>query len=178
MAEAVGLAASIAALASLAHTSLKFFKETKSIMRDMRYLDEETKRSMRRISFAAGCIKRSQRTLSAYCTAGGTDSSREAIQFIEEHEAATFLETESECISLLIDKLRTRVYDLHKQWVFMATMLWRYFIKDQIEDLREDMEFIQVGLGLLLTSVLLDVALKRERRDGALMQVTLLPDTW
>lgn len=106
MAEVIGLAASIASLAVLAHTSLKFFKETKHIVSEMKYLDEETNRSMLRISFASGAIEVSQITLSEYCATARTGSPSKVIQFVEDHQAATFLATEPKAISLLVNRLQ------------------------------------------------------------------------
>lgn len=173
MAEAMGLVASIIAIAGLADTVLKFVGETRYVVKDMRSLAGETKRSIGRIHFAAGTINTAQATLSTYCAAGGITSQSHVIQFIEDNAAATFLKSESKHLSLHVNKLKEAVYALRKRWVPMAAMFWRYIIKDQIEDLREDMEFIQVNLTLLLCCVQLEIALKREKRDEAEMQVWL-----
>lgn len=175
MAEAVGLAASIVALAGLAHTVLKFVGETQNVVRGMGNLGEDTKRSMHRIYFAAGTIDTAQSTLSKYCAAGGTASQSQVIHFIEDHWTATFLESESKYLGQHVDKLREGVYALERRWAPVATMLWRYFIKGQVEDLRDDMQFIQVSLDVLLSCVQLEIALNRRERDEAEMQVELFP---
>lgn len=171
MAEAVGLVASIIAIAGLADTVLKFVGETRYVVKDMRSLAGETERSIGRIHFAAGTINTAQTTLSTYCGAGGITSKSHVIQFIEDNAATTFLKSESKHLTLHVNKLKEGVYALRKRWVPVAAMFWRYFIKDQIEDLREDMEFIPVNLTLLLCCVQLEIALKREKRDEAEMQV-------
>lgn len=174
MAEAVGLVASIIAIAGLADNVLKFVGETRHFVRDVRSLTGETERSVRRIHFAAGTINTAQTTLSTYCAAGGITSQSHVIQFIEDNATASFLESESRYLSVHVNKLKEGVYALRKRWVPVAAMYWRYFVKDQVEDLREDMEFIQVNLTLLLCCVQLEIALKREKRDEAEMQVELL----
>lgn len=173
MAEAVGLVASIIAIAGLADTVLKFVGETRYVVQDMRSLAGETERSIGRIHFAALTIDTAQTTLSTYCGAGGITSQSHVIQFIEDNAAATFLKSESKYLGLHVNKLKEGVCALRKRWVPVAAIFWRYFIKDQIEDLREDMQFIQVNLTLLLSCVQLEIALKREKRDEAEMQVGL-----
>lgn len=173
MAEAVGLAASIVALAGLAHAVLKFVGETEDIVRGMGSLGEHTERSMNHIYLAAGTIDTAQSTLSKYCTAGGTASQSHVIQFIEDHRTATFLGSESKYLSHHVDKLREGVTALQSRWAPVATMLWRYFIRGQVKDLRDDMQFIQVDLNVLLSCVQLEKALERQERDEAEMQVEL-----
>lgn len=175
MAEAVGLAASIVALAGLAHTVLDFVGETQNIVRTMGNLGEETGRAMHHIYFAARTIDTAQSTLSTYCAAGGVASQSHAIEFIEDHWTAAFLELESKYLGQHVDKLREGVNALQKRWAPVATMLWRYFIKGQVKDLRDDMQFIQVDLGVLLSCVQLEKALNRRERDEAEMQVELFP---
>lgn len=175
MAEAVGLAASIVALAGLAHTVLNFVGETQNIVRGMGNLGKETGRSMHHIYFAAGTIDTAQSTLSRYCAAGGIASQSQVIQFIEDKGTAAFLESESKYLGQHVDKLREGVYALEKRWAPVATILWRYFIKGQVEDLRDDMQFIQVDLGVLLSCVQLEKALNRRDRDEAEMQVKFFP---
>lgn len=173
MAEAVGLAASIVALAGLAHTVLKFVEEAQCVVRGMGNLKKETKRSIHRINLAAGTINTAQETLSEYCAAGGTASQSHVIQFIEDRSTASFLKSESEYLSLHVGRLQKGVFALRQHWIPWATILLRYFIKEQVEDLREDMEFIQRSLALLLVCVQLEIALAREKKDKAEMQVEL-----
>lgn len=173
MAEAVGLAASIVALAGLAHTVLKFVGEAQDIMRGMGNLGEESRRSMRHIYFAADTIDTAQSTLSKYCPAGGIGPQSQVIQFIEGHRTAALLESESDYLSQHVDKLREGVNGLQKRWAPVAAMLWRYFLKGQVKDLRDDMQFIQVNLDVLLSCVLLEKALNRMERDEVEMQVEL-----
>lgn len=174
MAEAVGLAASIVALAGLAHAALKFVLEMKHIVRGVRKLDKETDRSINHIYLAAGTIDVAQSTLSTYCKSGLASQSQ-VIQFIEDKEAATVLESESEYLRDHIKELKRGVYAMRQRWVFVATVIWHYVIKEQIGDLRDEMEFIQVTLQLLLFSVQLETALGREERHKADMQVELFP---
>lgn len=169
MAEAVGLAASIVAIAGLAQTVLKFVDEARHVVRGMGNLGKETKRSMHRINFAAGTIDTAQETLSRYCAAGERAAQSHVIQFIEDHSSANFLKSESEYLSLHVGRLREGVFALRQQWIPWATILWRYCIKGQVEDLREDMEFIQRSLTLLLGCVQLEIALHREKKDEAEM---------
>lgn len=173
MAEAVGLAASIVALAGLAHTVLKFVGETQNIVRGMGNLGKETGRSINHISFAAGTIDTAQRTLSRYCAPGGIASQSQVVHFIEDHWTPAFLESESKYLGQHVDKLREGVSALRKRWAPVATMLWRYFIKGQVEDLRDDMQFLQVGLDVLLSCIQLEIALNRPERDEVEMQVEL-----
>lgn len=169
MAETVGLAASIVALAGLAHTVLRFVGETQDIVRSMGSLGKQTERSIHHIYLAAGTIDTAQSTLSRYCTASGTASQSHVIKFIADHRTATFLESESKYLNHHVDKLREGVSALQKRWAPVATMLWRYFIKGQVKDLRDDMQFIQVDLDVLLSCVQLEIALKRHERDEAEM---------
>lgn len=173
MAEAVGLVASIIAIAGLADNVLKFVRETRYVVRGMRNLAGETERPIGRIQFAAGTIKAAQKTLSTYCAAGGRTSQSHVIQFIEENAASTFLKSESEYLNLHVNKLKRGVSALRNRWVLFAALSWHYCIKDHLEDLRDNMEFIRVNLTLLVCCVHLDIALKREERDEAQMQVQL-----
>lgn len=174
MAEAVGLAASFVALAGLAHTVLKFVPETRRIVRSVRKLDKETDRSIDQIYFAAGTIDVVQSTLSRYCES--TFASRsQVIRFMEEREAAAFLKSESEYLRDHIEELKKGVNALRQRWVLVATVIWHYFIKEQIDDLWGDMEKIQVLLQLLFFSYQLEAALEREERHEADMQVELFP---
>lgn len=176
MAEAVGLAASIIAIAGLAETVLKFVGETRHIVKDMRNLSEEMRRSMDRIHFAAGTIDTAQTTLSEYSTASPTATQLHVIQFIDHNDTTSFLKSESEYLGLHVNKLRQWIHALRNQrWLRLpvATMLWRYFIKEQIQDLRDDMQFIQINLTTLVGVVQLEVALKRPERHEAEMQVEL-----
>lgn len=172
MAEAVGLMASIIAIAGLADTVLKFVKETRNVVKDLRTLTVETERSIGRVNLAAGSINTAQTILSKYC-AGGTASQSDVIQFIEDHSTATFLESESEYLRRHVEELKPGVQALRKRWVPVATILWRYFIKEQMEDLTDNMEFIQRNLTALLGCVHLEIALKREERNKTEMQVEL-----
>lgn len=169
MAEAVGLAASIVALAGLAHTVLEFVGETQKIVRSMGNLERETRRAMHHIYFAARTIDTAQSTLSTYCAAGGIASQSQAIQFMEDHRTTAFLEFESKYLDQHVDKLREGVNALQKRWAPVATVVWRYFIKGQVKDLRDDMHDIQVDLDLLLSCVQLEIALNRQERDEAEM---------
>lgn len=171
MAEAVGLAASIVALAGLAGSVAKFVWD----VRKLGSLGREKERSIHRISFAAGTIDTAQNTLSKYCAEGGLASQSPVIQFIEDRGTATFLESESKYLDDHVNKLREGVYAFQNRWLLVATFLWRYFIKEQVQDLLDEMSYIQVGLNVLLSCVQLAIALNRPERDEAEMQVELFP---
>lgn len=174
MAEAVGLGASIVALAGLAHAVLKFAGETKRIVESARKLDRETDRSINHIYLAAGTIDVAQSTLSTYCKSEKASRSQ-VIRFIEDRKAAAVLELESNYLRDHIRQLRRAVHALRQRWFLVAAVIWHYFIKEQIEDLRDEMESIQNTLQLLLFSVQLETALEREERHDAEMQVELFP---
>lgn len=174
MAEAVGLAASLVALAGLAHTGLKFVRETRRLVRGVKRLDKETNRSINHIYLAANTINVAQSTLARYCESGLASRSK-VIRFIEDKEAVTVLESESEYLRDHVEEVKKAVYALPQRWVLMAAVIWHWVIKEQIDDLRDDMEFIQVTLQLLLFSVQLEKALEREERPEADMQVELFP---
>lgn len=175
MAEAVGLAASIVALAGLATTVLKLVGQTSSFVNNMRNRDEETKRMMGRISFAADSIEIVQVTLLKFCSADTAAPRSQVIRFIESHDAATYMRTESECLLSHVDRLSERLHDLQSKWVPVATILWRYFIKEQMYDLREDMEFFRATLHMLLDCVFLEEYLQKKPRDELKMHVTPFP---
>ncbi|KAL1859587.1 hypothetical protein Daus18300_009588 [Diaporthe australafricana] len=174
MAEVVGLAASIIAIAGLTKTVLELVKESKHFIKDMRNLTEDTKRSMGSIGFAAGTIQTALAALSEYSTASGTETQSVVIQFIEHEDIASFLTSESKSLILHVNDLRAGTSGLReKWWLPVATIIWRYTIKGQIGDLEEHMKFIQVSLTTLLCSVLLEIALKRQTKNEAEMQVEL-----
>lgn len=168
MAEIVGLAASILALAGLAKTAIKFGKEARLFFRDFKTVRNDLRRAIRHVCFSAETINTAQGTLYKYCQHRDTRGS-EVIKFIENEHVSKYMLGQSRHIRGSIRQLGKKLQLLKDQVRLWVTWQWRYSLRNEIEELRVQMQFIQVSFTLLLEAVQLEIAMTRIDRDEILM---------
>lgn len=177
MAEPLGLAASVIAVGGLAHTLLKLAGAMRTVIHDTRNNGEAIRRSIDHIHCDAEIINLAQKTLWRFCEKERESAGSELCPYIENNGIASFLRSDSEHLQHHVHTLRQRFLSLKTRWV-LAIVVWRYFLKDEIEALKVQMSFIQGRLSLLMHCFQLDMATSRKDKDRDEMQVEkpLLPD--
>lgn len=167
MAEAVGLMASIVAVAGLAKTVLNFVDNTKQLARDLKTVREELLRSVRQVGNSAKTIHLAQDTLSKYCKKMQATGQSEVISYVEKNETIyNCFEEESYWIKKDVYSLEDEIFSLLDiRLTIRVTWKWRGSLKDKIEAIRTDMDFLQTSLGLVLNCVQLNVEMRRADRN-------------
>lgn len=161
MAEAIGLAASIIAVAGLAETAITFVKKTNRIAKDLKTVREQLRRAVGDVDISARAIRMAHGTLLAYCK--NKDASK-AIEYLDSH-ASSYMETRSLYIEQHVKRLQDEMYSLRHRWTALVTWKWVISLRDEIEALRNQIMFLQHALGLMLTSVILEVILQRDSKN-------------
>lgn len=170
MAEAIGLAASIIAVAGLAKSVIQFDLYVSRITRDMKTVRGDILRSLSRLSFSAKIIHSSQKTLYGYCERQRTTKRSSLIDLIEAQDASEYLERESWAMQKKLQQLTGEISSLlGMRWTFLVTFRWRHFLEKEVKVFQDDMLYIQVSLSLIVESVRLEVELKRKDRDELVM---------
>lgn len=166
MAEIVGLIASIAALAGVAKTAVRFVKEVKSIARDLKTVRDELGVSVDQIDYTARGIHIAQKILRRYCEDRGTAERSEVIGFIRSRRATRYLKNQSDSIQDQIQRLGVEISNLLRwRLTMVVTWKWRSSLRNAIEVLQNRLHLIESHLSLLLNSVLVEIALNREDKD-------------
>lgn len=166
MAEAVGLAASIIAVAGVATAVLELVAEVKSFARDYKTVRKDLNLSVGHLSFTAGTINVAQETLLRYCKDTNTVGQSAVINFIEDKKACDYLRTAS-------SRLEHHVWQLHSEiesllsipFTLWVNWRWRRSLRSGIEALRSSMMFMQQNLALLVDIIQLELALGRKDKN-------------
>lgn len=169
MAEAAGLAASIVALAGLAKTVINFAATVKSIAHDLKTVRTELSRATDSVDFSARLIDAAQSTLRKYCENREAEVSSAVIKFINDEHVMNFMSWESRYIEGHVSRLGEKVESLQDSRTFVVTWKWRHSLKDDFEELRVQIQFIQANFAVLLTTVQLEHIMRREEVDEILM---------
>lgn len=168
MAEVVGLAASIVALAGLAQTVIDFAANLKSFAHDFQTVRTELRRAVDDVDFSARTINTAQRTLHQHCKIRDAEESK-VIDFIEDKHVTDYMRGQSRHIKGHVLRLDEKMESLQDSLTFWVTWKWRYSLKEDFEELRVQMQFIQVNFSLLLGTVQLEHAMRREEVDEIYM---------
>lgn len=168
MAEAVGLAASILALAGLAKIVIKLAKEARSFAHDFKIVRTELRGDVRHVYFSAKTIYLAQNTFRKY-SQKETQSISEVIKFIRENHVLDYIHGQSQHIGGQVQRLLKKILSLRDRHTLWVTWEWRRSLRKQIERLRVQMQFIQVGFTLLLETILFEIAINQERTDEVYM---------
>lgn len=168
MVEPVGLAASIVALAGLAATVIEFVENVQDIAHDFKTVRTELCRAVGHVDFSARTIDTAQSTLHQYCQ-NRIASGSKVIDFIEDKRVSKYMKEESRHIKEHVQRLDERVVSLQDRLTIWVTWKWRQSLKEEFEELRVQMQFIQASFAVLLGTVQLEFAMKREQTDEIMM---------
>lgn len=174
MAEAIGLLASIIAVAGLAKTALRVVKEIQSIARDLETVRDDLVHSISRVGFSAATIISARRTLLRYYEKHKTSEHSIFIEIVETQRALDYLEHQSSYMRNQLDQIKFEIYSLLGRWRMLVTLKRRYSLKKEIDAFQLEMSFVQVNLTLVLNSVRLEMKLNEGARDEIEMQVRFL----
>lgn len=164
MAEVVGLLASIAALAHLANKAIKFSKKAKSILHDFKTVREDLCRAIGHVDNSARIINIAKSTMDKYCHSQSASESQ-VIDYVEDENVSKYWQGESQHIERHMRRLDGRLeslQDRHRFWIFLK---WWHSLRNELDDLRIEMQHIQASLTLVLTTIQLEHAMKRGKRD-------------
>lgn len=161
MAEAVGLAASILALAGLAKTVVKFTKKVRSFAHDFKTVRAELRGDVHHVYFSAKTIYFAQKFFLKYSET--TLRNSEVIKFIRANHVSDYIFKQSQHIKERVQWFLNRILSLKDRHTLWVTWEWRRSLRKEIERLRVQMQFIQVGFTLLQETVLFEIAM--EDRD-------------
>lgn len=166
MAEAVGLAASIIAIAGLADAVIQFVRTTRAIARDLKTVRGDLTHSVDRVGFTAATIINAQKTLGDYHNKYKATGQSKLIDMIESRDASEYLRRESMFMRDQLWQLRSEISSLLRtRWTVWITWKWRHSLKKGIEDFCGQMLYIQINLSLVLDSVRLEMELNRDDRN-------------
>lgn len=170
MAEAIGLAASIIAVAGLAKSVIQFDHYVSHITRDMKTVRGDILRSVSRISFFAKTIDSAQKVLYDYCERQKSANRSTLIDLIESQDASEYLERESWAMQDQLRQLKSEISSLlEARWTLLVTLKWRHFLEKEVKVFQDQMHYIQVSLTLIMQSVMLEMELIRKNRDEIVM---------
>lgn len=166
MAEAIGLVASIIAVAGLAKSVIQFDRYVSHITRDMKTVQGDILRSVSRISFFAKTINGVQKILYGYCERQKTTNRSAFLDLIESQDASEYLERESSAMQDQLQQIKGEISSLlGMRWKFLVTLRWRHFLEKDVKVFQDQMLYIQVSLTLIMQSVRLEMELKKKDRD-------------
>lgn len=162
--------ASIIAVAGLANTVIKFATNVESFAHDLKTVREELRRAVSHVDFSARLLQTAQRTLKRYCRTNRDEGrSSEVIDFIEDRHVSVYIEEQSQHIEGHVQRLDEQMDSLKDKVTLFVTWKWRHSLRDKLEELRVQMQFIQVSFTLLLNTVQLEHAMGREQTDEIYM---------
>lgn len=166
MAEAVGLMASIIAVAGLADKVIHFVHITKKYARDLKTVRSDLTHSVEGVGFLAATMHTAQKTLDDYCKRQTAADRSALIDLLDSQDASKYLRRESSLMRKQLGQLKSEITSLlETRWTIWVTWKWRHSLKKDIEDFRVQMHFMQTNLSVILECVRLEMALRRKDRD-------------
>jgi hypothetical protein len=157
MAEVVGLAASLVAIAGAAHTALKLAKSIRRLSRDLGAARKDIRNFSREIEAFSSIIGAAQYSLKTHSREPQPPS--KVLVFIQERKLLDQLVDQSDRVIDHIEEIRPHIKSLKSSISFITRLKWIRRRKDMMA-LGPKMESVKTSLSLVITLVTLETLMQ------------------